>query len=86
MWNGLHIDYFGNKNWYKNGDHHRLNGPAIKYMDGETHWWINGQTHRLDGPAIISSKGEKYWYYYNEYINVDNIKDFERIIKLLVLK
>jgi hypothetical protein len=53
----------GNKWWYQNGELHRLDGPAIEYIDGHKEWYQNGKLHRLDGPAIEHAKGgNKYWY------------------------
>jgi len=30
------------KEWYFNGEFHRLDGPAIEFEDGEKMWYING--------------------------------------------
>ena len=57
------IDADGNK-FYKNsaGQLHRLDGPAIEYIDGSTYWYKNAKWHRDDGPAITLSGGTKYWF------------------------
>jgi hypothetical protein len=52
----------GTKSWYKEGEYHRLNGPAIECSDGEKHWFKEGRYHRLDGPAIEYPDGRKYWF------------------------
>ena len=52
----------GNKYWYQNGNHHRLDGPAIEYSNGDKEWWQMGKRHRLDGPACEWSDGDKAWY------------------------
>lgn len=48
----------GNKIWYlpsRGKDYiHRLDGPAIKWVDGSTYWYVNNKQHRLDGPAVIN--------------------------------
>ena len=59
----LEIDKFGTKIWRnKNGEFHRLDGPAIEYSSGTKEWWQNGKLHRLDGPAIEYPSGYKVWY------------------------
>ncbi len=63
MW----IDEFGNKYWKnKEGELHRLYGPAIEGADGRKEWYQNGKLHRLDGPAQEFNCGDKYWYNYGE--------------------
>jgi len=52
MKNGPKIDKRGNKFWYKNGELHREDGPAIEYANGNKFWYKNGELHREDGPAI----------------------------------
>lgn len=44
------------------GDFHRVDGPAIEYVDGGKFWYINGEFSRLDGPALEYADGEKRWY------------------------
>ena len=29
--------------WYKNGNHHKENGPARIYKDGYKQWWLDGK-------------------------------------------
>lgn len=62
MKNGLHTDAAGNKQWFKNGQLHRLDGPALIHTDGTQCWVNNNEIHRLDGPAIIYPDGTQYWY------------------------
>ena len=59
--NGKHII---NQNiyYYKDGELHREDGPAVEYTDGEKHWYKNGRYHREDGPAIEYPNGTKCWY------------------------
>jgi hypothetical protein len=53
--------YYDIEEWYKNGELHRVGGPAIRHKNNE-YWYENGKKHRLDGPAIISGGGPKqYW-------------------------
>ena len=42
----------GTIKFLQQGKLHRLDGPAIEYLDGHKEWWLNGKLHRLDGPAI----------------------------------
>ena len=49
--------------WYnKDGQHHREDGPAVEWADGDKFWCINGQFHREDGPAIEYASGTKQWW------------------------
>ena len=84
MRNGLEIDSYGNKLWFKEGGLHRLDGPAIEWNDGDKEWYKEGKRHRLDGPAIEYSNGGKYWYINGEKIEVSSNEEFLRYIKLKV--
>ena len=49
-WEKLPEDYTGviewesgNKSWYKNGKHHREDGPSFIVKDGYKAWRLNGQ-------------------------------------------
>ena len=33
----------GNKSYWLSSKLHRLNGPAIEYLDGSKKWYINGE-------------------------------------------
>ena len=33
----------GNKHWRLNGNHHRVDGPAIEDADGNNEWWLNSK-------------------------------------------
>ena len=48
--------------WYKEGELHRLDGPAVIYADGAEKWYKEGEPHRLDGPAVKYPNGDEYWY------------------------
>jgi hypothetical protein len=59
------IEYTGNveiKKWYKNGELHREDGPAIITGNGAQHWYQNGELHREGGPALVCPYGSQYWY------------------------
>jgi hypothetical protein len=61
MKNGLEIDRFGNKYWYKNGKLHRDDGPAMELVNGDKEWYKDGKCHRNNGPAV-EEDGDKFWY------------------------
>jgi hypothetical protein len=62
MKNGLIVDIYGTKRWYKNDLPHRTDGPAIIHSDGTEMWYFEGKLHRTDGPAIIEFDGYKEWW------------------------
>ena len=62
MLNGLYIDSYGDKRWYKEDKLHREDGPAVEGSNGSRSWYKNGNLHREDGPAVDYSNGYKAWY------------------------
>ena len=47
-----------NKKWYKNGEKHRVGGPAhIAHKGRFKVWFQNDKLHRVDGPALESPDG-----------------------------
>lgn len=32
--------------WFHKGRHHRVDGPAVEYLDGSCYWWIDGEIYR----------------------------------------
>jgi len=52
----------GSKEWYINGQLHRVDGPAVvdKGVDYEA-WYIHGKRHRKDGPAVTYYDGRVEW-------------------------
>jgi len=70
---GIAEDY-GNKEWYRNGEWHREDGPAIEYANGDKYWYRNGQYHREDGPAIEWANGTKFWYLNNIFYTESEYK------------
>jgi hypothetical protein len=56
------FDRWGNKFWKnKEGKLHRLDGPAVDYVDGRKQWYKNGLRHRLDGPAVEVVSYKDWW-------------------------
>lgn len=58
---GNSITYDNKTAWFKHGQFHRLNGPALEYDNGDNVWYMNGKCHRLDGPAFNVSHTTAYW-------------------------
>jgi hypothetical protein len=58
---------------YKNekGECHRVDGPAVEYIDSSKEWFINGKLHRIDGPAIEDTDGTKSWWVDGQLHRVD---------------
>ena len=72
MKDGLHIDPDGAKYWFKDGEIHREDGPAIEETDGSKDWMKYGTTHRIGGPAVEYSDGyNEYWLYGEPYLEYD---------------
>lgn len=62
MPNGRHILSGNIITYLKNGQKHRLNGPAEIWPDGTKIWFQNGLKHRIGGPAVVKPEGRKeYW-------------------------
>ena len=61
----------GTKEWFRNGKHHREDGPAVELADGNRYWYLNGKRHREDGPAVEYATGSKAWYLNGEYHRED---------------
>jgi hypothetical protein len=59
---GISEWWTGDKCWYKEGNFHREDGPAIEHQNGTKCWYKEGKLHRKDGPAIEYPNGDKKWY------------------------
>jgi len=82
----LTIDEYGTKEWkLPPGKHHREDGPAIEYSDGDKWWYINGLLHRENGPAIECANGIKKWFLYGVSYTEQEYKLKIRSIKLTKL-
>jgi hypothetical protein len=60
--------------WYKNGQRHRENGPAVIYGDTQV-WFRYGKRHRVDGPAVIYNGTEEYWIDDVKQLNPNDVKE-----------
>jgi hypothetical protein len=58
----MHINRYGEQEWYLNDILHRTDGPAVIWPDGSQQWFTNGERHRIDGPAVILADGYQAWY------------------------
>jgi len=62
----------GCKCWYKNGDFHRNNNPAVVWDTGREEWYQNGECHRLNGFAIIDVVVKiNVYYIHNKMLHPD---------------
>lgn len=51
---------------------HRLDGPAVEYINDNREWWVEDKLHRINGPAVEwFSEGYKAWYVDNELHRLD---------------
>jgi len=63
---GSVLDY---RDWDK--ELHRVDGPAIEWIDGGKMWRVDGKRHRVDGPAIEYADGGKEWYVNGKLHRID---------------
>lgn len=61
----------GNIFWYNEGNIHRLDGPAVEYINGNKAWYKNNKLHRIHGPAIEFANGTKFWYFEGKLHRLD---------------
>ncbi len=58
--------------WFnKEGQAHRIGGPAVEYSNGTKKYLQNNKYHRLDGPAIEYANGDKVWYQNDKLHRID---------------
>jgi len=43
----------GYKEWWLNGQLHRLDGPAVEWKDGYKEWYLNGKEYTKEEFALI---------------------------------
>lgn len=49
------------KQWWIDGQLHRVGAPAKDFVSGVEEWWLFGKRHREDGPALIDALGYEWW-------------------------
>lgn len=64
------VESIGNR-WYKGGELHREDGPAVENKNGYKEWFKEGKRHRTNGPAVEWGVRHKEWWiegerYYSE--------------------
>jgi len=69
------VDEYGNIEWFLNGKHHREDGPALEWADGDKEWWLHGKPHREDGPAVEWPDGTKEWWLHNKEVHPETLVD-----------
>lgn len=63
--NGKRTTRAGRVYWYKDGQLHRDDGPAVEEVKGWTSWFHEGKLHRDDGadePSAMPYTGHKQWW------------------------
>lgn len=84
---GLFISRQGRKNYFKNGELHRLDGPALESRDGKhQEWWVNGKLHREDGPAIIGGAFGESWYLNDISYNKETFDNIFEVARQIATK
>jgi hypothetical protein len=46
----------------KCGQKHRLDGPAVTFLNGTKEWWANDKRHRTNNPAVIFYNQDEEWW------------------------
>ncbi len=69
----------------KEGQQHRIRGPAREWNNGHKTYLQNGKLHRLDGPAVIySNEGEEYWIEGKRYTKEEFLRKISPVKELTV--
>ena len=68
------------KEWYQNDKLHRVDGPAVEYINGDKSWYQNGKRHRTDGPAVEGIDGTKSWW-----LNGKMVKWFQKRCSITIV-
>lgn len=64
--------------WYRKGNFHREDGPAVIQDGFGEEWYRYGELHRVGGPAWVSHRGEGCaWYYENRHIT--SAKEYQHL-------
>lgn len=60
----IETDRFGTTRYRnRDGQLHRIDGPALEWYSGTQEWYKNGVLHRTDGPAVMRAGDSKEWYH-----------------------
>ena len=73
----------GRSTWYNElRQYHRIDGPAVIWIQGDKWWYINGKRHREDGPAVELTEGHKEWWLNGIRYSEDGYKSIIRQMKI----
>ena len=67
----MKVNKYGVKEWSLHGKLHRIDGPAIEWVNGNKNWYLHGKLHREDGPAIEYDGGKEWWLHDVRHANVN---------------
>jgi hypothetical protein len=82
----LSVDEYGTKQWRnKDGEFHRIGGPAYESHNGDKGWFTKGRFHRIDGPAV-EIDGYKVWYHCGEKHRIDGPAVYEGEVRQFYLR
>jgi hypothetical protein len=57
------FDSQGTTRWFnEEGEFHRLDGPAVVWVNGDKEWYSKDRLHRRDGPAVELLDGTREWW------------------------
>jgi hypothetical protein len=79
--NGLRVLKNGARKWYRHGQLHRIDGPAVEFPDGSVSWYFKGKLHRDGGPAIVHDNGYEAWYRHGMQMTDDQVFALLRLLR-----
>ena len=83
----LTIDKYGTKQWRnKDGEFHRIGGPAYESHNGDKGWFTKGRFHRIDGPAVEYGNGNKAWWQNGKLHRIDGPAVYNGELKQFYLR
>ncbi len=62
--------------FFKDGEIHHEEEPAIQHKTGYKAWYLNGQRHREDGPAIEWPNGDRQWFLNNSELTEEKFNQW----------
>jgi hypothetical protein len=58
--------------------YHRIDGPAIEWVDNSTEWFVMGLRHRIDGPAVEWANNVEEWWVNGKQLTQAEIDDLKK--------